>query len=232
MKRLVLSAILILFIASVLFSQIHDSGNYPDTIRGEVWIELEPIYGGVVDDDYPLDTRTASLRALEESAMLFSAMIYGWSFNYDVGERTRNIEEKFELTPVAKIPMSDPGLQVTEVEVKDMRIRMWADYHLTDVQQRQLGAWRTGNIKNAQAIGYWNPGQSPNWLDVKKIAIEDAARAAVRAMLQSSERNRPKEVRGFISLASFPNYYITAGRWAASARFRVEIIEIVPYTVY
>jgi hypothetical protein len=67
---------------------------------------------------------------------------------------------------------------------------------------------------------------------VKKMALEDAARAAIRAMLQGSERNRPKEAHGFISLASFPRYFMDGGRWAVSARFRVQIDEIIPFAVH
>jgi hypothetical protein len=51
-------------------------------------------------------------------------------------------------------------------------------------------------------------------------------------MLRGSERNRPKEVRGFISLAAFPVYWMDGDRWAASARFRVEVAEIVPFAAY
>jgi hypothetical protein len=223
------------FAAASLFAQVHDSGNYPLSLRGEVWIELEPVDGSFVDEEYPLDMRTAAMRALEESAFIFSAMIYGWSFNYDVGERARQISENFELTPVSSIPFGDPGLSVTEVEIRDFKVRMWADYHLTEAQQRRLSVWRTGITRNAQAVGYWLPGGEEGqlgWLAVRKAAIEDAARAAVRGILHGSERNRPKEARGFISLASFPNYFIDSGRWAASARFRVQITEIVPFSAY
>jgi hypothetical protein len=71
-----------------------------------------------------------------------------------------------------------------------------------------------------------------DWFSIKKTALEDAARAAVRAMLRGSERNRPKEARGFISLAAFPYYYMDAGRWSCSARFRVETVEIIPFSAY
>ena len=67
---------------------------------------------------------------------------------------------------------------------------------------------------------------------VKNMALEDAARSALRTMLRSSERNRPKEVTGFISLTSFPRFFIDSGRWAASARFRVQITEIIPFAAY
>jgi hypothetical protein len=51
-------------------------------------------------------------------------------------------------------------------------------------------------------------------------------------MLRGSERNRPREVSRFISLAAFPRFFIDSGRWAASARFRVQIEEIIPFSVY
>jgi hypothetical protein len=51
-------------------------------------------------------------------------------------------------------------------------------------------------------------------------------------MLQGSERNRPKEARGYISLQGFPLFSMVAGRWACTARFYVEIIEIVPFAAY
>jgi hypothetical protein len=51
-------------------------------------------------------------------------------------------------------------------------------------------------------------------------------------MLQGSERNRPKEARGLISLESFPSYHIDAGRWAVQARFRVIIEEIIPFAAH
>jgi len=51
-------------------------------------------------------------------------------------------------------------------------------------------------------------------------------------MLRGSERKRPKAAAGFISLASFPRFFIDSGQWAVAARFRVQINEIVPFAVY
>jgi hypothetical protein len=225
---------LLLGVTQSLPAQEHDPGNYPEVLRGEVWVDLEPIYGGYVDREYPLDADTARRRALEEAALFFSAMIYGWSFHYDIGERARQIPEIFELTPVASIPAGDPGLRATDVEIRDLRVRLWTDYHLTGAQQRRLQVWRAGTIRNAQAMGYGPPGtpEMSGWLAGKKAALEDAVRAAVRAMLRGSERNRPKETAGFICLASFPHYYVDSGRWAVSARFRVQVTEIVPFAAY
>jgi len=195
---------------------------------------LEPIYAGHVDSEYPLSIPAAGQRALEEAAIFFSAMIYGWSFNYDVGEKARRIEEKLELTPLGVIHEGDPRLSVTDVEVKDSKLIIWADYHLSDSQQSRMQTWRSGMIRSAQGIGYGPASidEYPGWLQLKKKVLEDAARAALRAMLRGSERNRPKEVTGFISLASFPRYYVDSGRWTASCRFRVQITEIIPFAAY
>ena len=219
----------------VLPAQEHGLGYNPDVIRGEVWIELEPVYGAYVDEEYPLDPMAASRRALEESALFYSAMIYGWSFHYDIGERARQISENLELQSIANISFGDPGLRATDVEIRDMRVRLWTDYRLTNAQKRRMQIWRTGTIRNAQAIGYGplgGPAEFSDWLTVKKTALEDAARAAIRTMLRGSERNRPKEVTGFISLAAFPRYFMESGQWAVSARFHVQITRIIPFAAY
>jgi hypothetical protein len=223
-----------------------------EVLRGEVRVEIEPIFGAYVDEEYPLDTEAAYRRALQEAAMFFSAQIYGWSFHYDIGERARNIEEKLELTPLGEIRWGDPGLYIThanfqnrDFETTTLRLAAflsaWMDYRPTDAQRRRLEMWQKGNIRPAQAIGYSSIGaigairdsaEDPYWLAIKKNALEDSARAAVRAMLQGSERNRPKEATGFICLESFPFFYIDSGRQAARARFRVEITEIIPFAAY
>ena len=203
-----------------------------EVLRGEVEIDLEPVYAVFLAAPYPLDTEPAGRRALDESALFFSAMIYGWSFNYDIGERARGIAEEFALTPRGAVPPGDPGLRVTEARVRNMRFYLWTDYRLTEAQKRRFLAWKSGGVRTAQAVGYGplgGPAGAEDWLDIKRKTLEDAARAAVRAMLRGSERNRPKEARGFISLAAFPRYFIDGGRWAVSARFRVELAELVPF---
>jgi len=217
-----------------------------DVLRGEVRVQLEPIFGFNVDEEYPLDIKAAYSRALQEAAMFFSAQIYGWSFHYDVGERARGIEEVFDLNPLGEIRWGDPGLYVTHADFINWEsqpttyrfatiLSAWMDYRPTDAQRRRLEMWKKGSIRPAQAVGYSSlggSGENPAWLAIKKNALEDSARAAVRAMLQGSEKNRPKEVTGFISLESFPLFYMESGRQAAHARFRVEITEIIPFAAY
>ena len=206
-----------------------------EVLRGEINVELEPVYGAYMDQEYPLDTDSAYRRALQAAAMFFSAQIYGWSFHYDIGERARGIAEEFELTALGEIRWGDPGLFVTHAKFENHILSVWMDYRLTDAQRRRLEMWKMGTVRTAQAIGYGplgDPQGASDWLAIRKKALEDSARAAVRAMLQGSERNRPKEATGFISLQNFPAYWMDAGRWAAQARFRVEIKEVTPFAAY
>jgi hypothetical protein len=233
------------------WSQDFYPGHDLEVLRGELRIDMEPIYGGFIDPEYPLREETLRRRALEEAAMLYSAMIYGWSFDYDVGERARGIEERFELIPLGHIPWGDGGLRATDAGIRDQRLCLWTDYHPDENQRRRLALWRAGGTRRAQGLGRGPLGsplpaaapaepegdappadETRGWLDYRREGLEDAARAAVRAMLRGSERNRPKEARGRIALAAFPVFGIDSGRWLVSAQFRVELTELIPFAVY
>lgn len=205
-------------------------------IRGEVWIDREPIYGDRVDQEYPLNKESTARRALQEASLYFSGMIYGWSFHYDIGERARGITEDFYIfEPMGEIHWGDSRLRVTDAENRETKLRIWADYQLSEAQQKRMHFWQMGTVRNVQALGYCSlrgPDPDSDWLGIRNTAVKDAARSAVREMLRGSERNRPKEAVGFISLAAFPRFFIDSGRWVTSARFRIQINEIIPFAAY
>jgi hypothetical protein len=206
-----------------------------EVLRGQVWVELDPMPGQFIDNPTPPDMETLRRRALEEASLFFSAMVYGWSFHYDIGERVRDIAEELELEPQGAIAWGDPGLFATDAGLRGNRFYVWADFRPNDAQQRRLGTWKTGTTRSAQAIGHGplgGPVELSDWVTIKQAALEDAARSAIRTMLRGSERNRPKAAKGLISLADFPTFWMDAGQWAASGRFRVNITKVVPFAAY
>ncbi|MDR2553302.1 MAG: hypothetical protein LBD31_09085 [Treponema sp.] len=211
-------------IAVLVFVLCLGSLSAQEALRGQVMVDLEQVRGFALEED-PLNPREARTRALEEAAYYFGGMIYGWSFRYEVGERARNIEEKLDLTPLGRVSVEDPRLEPGDVQIKNHILYLWADYRPAGTQRYRLAKWKAGSVRSAQ--GY---GQS--LLENKGAALEDAARAALRAMLRGSERNRPREVVGYISLAAFPRYWLEGGRWAAMGRFLVEIGEVRPFAAY
>jgi hypothetical protein len=248
------------FVGFVLFAA---DAEAQDVLRGEVRLDLEPVYGFFMDEvpegmiragaaEAPLDYNEAKRRAAREAAAFFSGMIYGWSFRYDIGERARGIEEKLELSPLGSIGVDDPRFEITDTQIRETRLYLWADYRPGEEQKKRLSMWKTGLIRSAQGLGHGPLGYAPRprsdgspvsgdlsgdpsdpaWLAVKKAALEDAARAAIRTMLRAGERNRPKEASGFISLAAFPRFWLDSGQWAASGRFLVSVTEITPFAAY
>ncbi|MDR1144399.1 MAG: hypothetical protein LBK77_09330 [Spirochaetaceae bacterium] len=209
--------ILLILLSPALFAQ--------EVLRGEVCIELEQIRGFDAEETYSMDPAEARKKGLEEAARYYGAMIYGWSFRYEVGEKARQIEEVLELSPLGTVAPGDPALEVTGVQVKDFKLYLWSDYRTGGAQQYRLARWKTGLVRSAQGYG-------KSSLDDKYAALEDAARAALRSILQGGERNRPREASGYISLAAFPRYWLDKGRWMAAGRFRVEMGEITPFAAY
>lgn len=227
MSRVFACALVLSAVTTILCAQ--------EPLRGQVWVELEPMPGQYADDPGQTDLQSIRRRALEEASLFFSRMIYGWSFHYDIGERARNIPEKLDLTPQGSIAWGDPGLAATDAGLRDNRFYVWADFRPNAAQQRRVKGWKTGTIRTAQAIGHGPLGgavEISDWMTIKQAALEDAAREAIRAILRAGERNRPKAVEGFISLAAFPTFYMDAGQWAAVGRFRVHIAEIIPFAAY
>jgi hypothetical protein len=246
-------AIIVLAILSLCFSPVLPA---QEVLRGEVLIDLEPVFTASEGIPYPhpIDMKTARNWALEEAALFFSSMIYGWSFVYEVEEKARGIAGGFTLERQGAVRFGDPGFFATDAVIRNGRLSLWADYRLTGIQQRRVGTWRAGLTRNLQATGYADldatagpeggppageaaseesAGDKPvDWIASKRAALEDAAKTGIRALLRGRERNRPKEARGFIALAEFPRYFMSSGRWAVSARFRVEISEVIPFAAY
>jgi hypothetical protein len=226
-EKRVMAVVLAAVLSFPLFAQ--------EVLRGEIRVEMEPVYAAYVDEQYPLDTASTHKRALEEAAMFFSAMLYGWSFEHEIGERARRVPENFELEALGSVAWGDSRLRVTDARREGTLFFMWVDYRLDEDQIRRMRVWRSGTIQSSHALGYGPLGgavEIGDWMRIKRTALEDAARAAVRSMLQAGERNRPKHARGYIALESFPAYRLVSGRWQVSARFRIEITEIIPFSVY
>jgi hypothetical protein len=230
-SRIILSIFLGMAGAVPIFPQ----NRVPDILRGEVQVEMETLNAFYHEDNTPPDIQTVRRRALEESAIYFSAMIYGWSFSYDIGERARGIEERFELKPLGAIPFGDPSLIPGEAELRGIYFHLWSDYRLNDSQKRRMAAWKSGTVRTIQGLGgsaLGPPKEDDDWFTLKKTALEDAARSAIRAALRGNERNRPKQAHGFIGLAQFPLYGLIGGGLSVSARFLLELTEIVPFAAY
>ncbi|MDR1229957.1 MAG: hypothetical protein LBK61_01005 [Spirochaetaceae bacterium] len=209
------------------------TGFGQSVLRGMVTVDAEPVW--VVppagDDSaqggrYPLSRRDVRLEALSAAIGYFSGMIYGWEFEYVVGEKARNVEDGFEWRLLGELPFGDVRMTPADSVVEGAIYRLWADYELDAAQSARRGAWTGGQLRVLNARG--GAGLDED----QQVAFRVAAQQAVRSLVRGIERERPKVVRGRIALAKFPVITIADGEWAASAQFFVEIREIEKYKGY
>jgi len=226
-RRAVVSTVLCLAVSALFVFAVPASAE--ETLRGRFRVELEPVSSLKPGDPYPLDADTAYRYALEEAARVFSGMIYGWNYQYEIGDKSRKIDETFNATALGSIPFGDPRMRSTDAEVEGSFFFLWAEYRLDEAQQRAFSVVRTGDAKNAQGVGSAPVSAGAAG---RAAALEDAARQAVRSILRGGERNRPKEARGTVVLTEVPRIWVDEGRFQCSARFRVGVKEIVPYRYF
>jgi hypothetical protein len=206
-----------------------------ETLRGGVYVELEPVYAQFLGAPYPLGNAEANLWAVEDIAAAFSAMIYGWSFTYEPGEKARGLNETLELNPLGSIETSDTKLKITDSEIKDGVLYVQADYFLDEAQKSRIRSWNSAKTFSAQAVGYGPLQGEPGITvrsEIKEGALKDAMKKAIRKKLRITERKRPLSALGLIALSKFPLYRMQNGLWAATVKFRIEIKEIIPFAAY
>jgi hypothetical protein len=207
--------------------------GFAEELRGEVSVEMEPVYALFLGVPYPLDGDTASRWAREDAAAAFSGMIYGWAFVYEPG--ARGASESLALEARGGIQPGDPALTVTDTDERDGVLYMAADFSLDYARQNRMRQWRSAAVSVVQATGY---GPLQGWAGVtdrrqiKGTALQDAMKKAIRQKVRLTERNRPRAVTGLIALSKFPLYRMNNGQWAAAAEFRIEVTGIIPFAVY
>jgi hypothetical protein len=200
-----------------------------EVLRIRVSAELEQVVPRFIEDPTASGREAAQRSALAQASLVLGGMIYGWDFDYEIGERVRGIAERFTLTERGRVVFGDPRLTVTDAETNGDELSIWTEYRPDEAQMRRLAAWKSGGAKPVTGLG---TAALTDEAEGKRAALEDAARAAIRAFLRGTERNRPKEARGAIALVAEPRWWIESGRWTSSARFRLFIDEIVPFSAY
>jgi hypothetical protein len=209
------------------------TGYTQEALRGMVMVNSEPVWETLADEagsaqrgKYPLSRRDTRLAALAAAIGYFSGMIYGWEYEYAVGEKARNVEDGFEWTLLGELPFADVRMTPADSVQEGTIYRLWSDYDLDTAQTARRGAWMGGQLRSMHARG--RAGLDEEQHD----ALRDAAKQAVRSLVRGIERERPRTIRGRIALAKFPFITIADGEWTASAQFFVEIREIEKYQGY
>jgi hypothetical protein len=199
-----------------------------DRLSIRPWIELEPLVR-IGPGPYPIPVDAAEKTLLEIGRVLLSAMVYGWDFSYEPGDKARRVEERFVLTPLAQIPWGNPRLRVLETEVMDARLWARISYSLDEEEARRRSAWDSGtaDLSTGQGTAGLQLGDAG-----RTASLESAVRDAIRRSLDTRYTNKPRRVTGEVVLWSDPTVLVRSGAYVTSATVKLLVREVLPYRIF
>lgn len=200
-------------------------------IRVQLWVPTEgdPSHQETAqEDEAPYMPAVRSLRNI--APFMLEGMIYGWDVCYTPSDAARHVAEYYECTPIREITLDDPAIQWKESEITDTDTSCWIDYTRSDTQIQYKKWWDSVNIAKVQGKGTASVELGSEGI---KQAVIDAVKVAIRAYLQKTEKNKPKEMTGSILLAAeSPHIYIDHGQYVADLDFFLYVDRIEQYSYY
>jgi hypothetical protein len=214
------------FIFLAALSAVH--AESPDLLFVRPWTELEPVVR-IEPGQYPLPAAAAQKSVLEEGRVLFSAMIYGWKFTYYPGDRSRKVQESFELLPVAQVPWGSPHLSVRETTIEETKLWVRMSYALDENESLRRAGWESNTAALSTGQGKADAMKGPA---AKMASLQDAVRDAIRRSLDVRYVNKPREISGEVVLWDDPQSTARAGFYFTTAKVKLTVRELVPYRIF
>ena len=193
------------------------------------WIELQPLLGSLEPGTPQKPITTAEQELLEEGRVLFSAMIYGWTFTYIPGDLARQVKESFTLTAVAELPWGSTRLEVRETEREEAKLWARMSYALNEDESRRRLAWESNMAALSSGRGQ---AKISDGASARMASLREAVRDAIRRSLDSRYVNKPRQVDGEVVLWDDPIILVGSGVFSTSAKVKLLVRELVPYRIF
>lgn len=194
----------------------------------ELWCELEPLVTGDFSE-FPVPQQEAYNRILEEARIILSYMIYGANVTYTPSDKTRKVQEEFELSLIYEIPWGDKNLTVLDSRIENQKLFAIIRYKLMDFQTKRIGVWKSNQIPVSTGKG---AGSLFKGYKNKITAHENAVKEAIREYLRSKIHNKPRKIECKVLLAGAPVSGIKAGEYLSTVRVRIITDKITPYRIF
>ena len=164
---------------------------------------------------------------------LIEGLVYGWKFTYVPSDKTRGVEEYFEIEPVQKLAdgqKNDGGtIEYSSVWIENNRFNCWVDFTRTDHQVQTYNLWASIQNPTIQGRGY---GDLTKGFEGIKEAAVDSVKNAVRSYYRNLIKNKPKQITGAVLLRKTPLLGIDSGRYVINLDFFLECGTIEEYTQF
>jgi len=166
---------------------------------------------------------------LEEAAWAFSGIVYGFEYSYTPYDKTRGIEERFEIASLGAIAPHSLTLVGGSRVRSDYETRSYVEYRPDLSQAELMGTYLREPWKGSQGVGR---ADILRGVGGRAEAYRDALRAAVRSFLQGLEPNKPRLAKGRVAFERPPSLSLVDGYYVVQARVRVMSLEVLPYAAY
>ena len=229
----------LIFAGSTLFSDANklfaQTPSIIRHIRFPIWAEVDA-YPGTEAAAADVDSEEFSYpiaRIKETVPFLIEGLVYGWKFTYVPSDKTRGVEEYFEIEPVQKLAdgqENDGGtIEYSSVWIENNRFNCWVDFTRTDHQVQTYNLWASIQNPTIQGRGY---GDLTKGFEGIKEAAVDSVKNAVRSYYRNLIKNKPKQITGAVLLRKTPLLGIDSGRYVINLDFFLECGTIEEYTQF
>ena len=229
----------LIFAGSTAFSSFNELfAQTPSIIRHirfPIWAEVDA-YPGTEAAAADVDSEEFSYpiaRIKETVPFLIEGLVYGWKFTYVPSDKTRGVEEYFEIEPVQKLAdgqKNDGGtIEYSSVWIENNRFNCWVVFTRTDHQVQTYNLWASIQNPTIQGRGY---GDLTKGFEGIKEAAVDSVKNAVRSYYRNLIKNKPKQITGAVLLRKTPLLGIDSGRYVINLDFFLECGTIEEYTQF
>jgi len=233
------TAIIALIIAAIfcqaLFAQNYNEG--PATMP-----KLRILLWSLIDSDpsVPVETKSGdefysnSIREIKKLApYVFEGIIFGFDFDYTPSDKTRNVDEYFELNFSRENYQSHKDfakhISYEDGFFQDNALYCWAEFHLTDDLYKRVSRKYSISMPKTHGRGSGKVRDGEKGIE---NAFEDAIKKAIRSYAQTITKNKPKEITGTILITGEPRIFIQHGQYFVEGDFFIENMDITDYTVF
>lgn len=162
---------------------------------------------------------------------IYSDIIFGYVFEYTPSDLKRNIEEKWVLTQIAKIPEGDTHLYDISRDVYNNQIAVVFRYDLSAEQFEWLQRWQNAEIFSSKGVGLV-PSVGKHQVEGKYAAMKDAYKQAIRKRLQDMMLNKPLRVTGLVRLEDQPYLTKNGSYYEAKVKISMKIDNVTQQQAY
>jgi len=227
--------LLVLLLGTLVAGPVLGQADFSDTVfQGELWMPFAAVTPGELERKTPDQEKLDAL--LEEMQMVFSGMVYGWSFTYRPVDPARKVDEFLDVVPLGRIVGSQGDVATaralavsTRIDEKAGTLVVLFRYYLAPHEAARRQAWGSFNLDQAAGIG---KAKVVDRLESRLEALRQAVKESVRNLLRPKVYNRPQEIRGEALLREIPRYSIQSGQYVCTAKFQMRILNVREYPLY